>query len=96
MTCDTLPSFIKNIRKELATTRRSVTSKFSHGTIKKFLREDAAFCFAIECSLATNQHVHFSDEPSNEEEAAAQVQQALITSREMVRQDPMSLSKGKV
>lgn len=98
MTRDSLPSFIENIRKELATTGRSlpfVTSESAHETIEKRLGEDEAFCFSVECSLATNQPTHFSDEPNNEEEVAAQVQQALISSREKARQVPYVYFKGK-
>lgn len=36
-----------------------------------------------------------SDEPNNEEEAAAQVQQALITSHETARKEPYVPFKGK-
>lgn len=82
---DSFPSFIENIRMVLASIGRSlpfVTSEFAHGTVEKCLGEDKALRFVVECSLATNQPAHFSDEPSNEE-VAAQVQQTLIASREM-------------
>lgn len=84
VTRDSLPSFIKNIRNELATIRSLpfVTSESAHGTVEKCLGEDEAFRFVVECFLATDQHIHFSDEPNNEEEVAYQVQQALVTSRE--------------
>lgn len=69
MNRNSLPSFIKNIRKELATTGRSLpfmTSESAHGTVEKCLGEDEAFHFTVKCSLATDQPVHFNDEPSNE------------------------------
>lgn len=44
---------------------------------------------------AINQPIHFSDELNNEEKAATQVQQALITSREIARQEPYVPFKGK-
>lgn len=57
--------------------------------------EDEAFHLAVECSLATDQLAHFSGESRNEEEAEAQVQQALIASREMPMQEPYVPFKGK-
>lgn len=51
------------------------------------------FFFVVECSLDTNQLVH--EEPSNEEEVAAQIQQALSASHETARREPYALFKGK-
>lgn len=48
-----------------------MTSESAHRTVEKCLGEDEVFHFAVECSLVSNQPIHFSDEPSNEEEVAA-------------------------
>lgn len=74
VTRDSLPSLIESIKKELAATGRSlpfVTSESELETVEKRLKEDVAFHFVVECSLATNQPIHFSEEPANEEEVAA-------------------------
>lgn len=70
VTHDSLLSFIENIKKELATTGRSlpfVTSESAHGTVEKRLGEDEVFYFVVECSVATDQPVHFIGEPDNKE-----------------------------
>lgn len=72
MTYDSLPIFIKIIKKELAATRRSlpfVTSEYAHNMVERRLGEDEALHLAIKCSLAADQPTHFSDDPSNKEEA---------------------------
>lgn len=95
---DSILGFIENIIKELAATRRSlpfVTSEFAHRTMEKCLGEDEAFCFVVKCSLATDQPVHSSDEPSNEEEAATQVQPTLTASFKMAREEPYVPFKRK-
>lgn len=74
VTHDSLPGFIENIRKELATIGRSlplVTSESAHGIVEKRLGEDEVFHFTVECSFATDQPVYFDNEPVNKEEAAA-------------------------
>lgn len=98
VTHDTLPSFIKNIKKEFVTTGRSlyfVTSEYAHGIMEKHLREAEAFHFAVECSFSTNQPTHFVDESTNEEEVATQIQQAIVASHEIARQEPYIPFKGK-
>lgn len=98
VTRDSLPSLIENIRKELAAIGRSlpfVTSESAHETVEKCLGEDEAFCFMVECSLATDQPIHFGHEPTNVEEAAAQVDQALAASHEIAREEPYVPFKGK-
>lgn len=96
MTWDSLPSFIENIKKELAAAGRSLlimTSEYTHGTVEKHLGEDEALLFIVECSLAINQPTHFSGEPNNKEEAVAQVQQALLHRVRWPNKKPMSLLK---
>lgn len=52
VTRDTLSGFIENIKKEFATTGRSlpfVSFESTHGTVQKHLGEDEAFRFTVEC-----------------------------------------------
>lgn len=72
-----------------------MTLEFVHGTMEKCLGEDEAFYFIVECLLAIDQPTHFSDDPSNEEEAVVQVQQAIAASHEIAIQEPYVPFKGK-